>query len=640
MPKSEQVRGFSRLNTDSTPSHLDPSEVAILENMIYDKGDRLIIREGSSVYKTNTQFGSSAFVKSAKDVDYGDGAGAFEFFAYTDGTLAYNTVSSYTDETTTFTEVDSILAATPALNTTSTANRCLEVLNRKLYITDETQNFYSVDSTKALSLVPDPTGFHFELTVGSAVAATVNAEYEDDDDTSRTFVVTETKVTTVGTTLKLRQTAGSTRPTTGGTDNLSKTSGTGDASIAYTAITYPEKFINCSIHEGRVLLISDAGRIYWSAINNGRDLTGSDTSFVDYGLHDSLSVTHATPFKRSTLITLNNNALARSSVGTMLGFRNPDSASLDTRDGLIRFQRESGSLGFLGRSAREIGNDGIGLTRNGFVTFSAVQANEEFGITDSNIISGTIQNLIKKIDWTKADQAISTVDLSNQRYMCAVPLATTTYNDTVFVYDYKNSVPPARDRNPIYKWSVFVYNLGSTEIVSMFTLRNIPFLSTSDGRIIQLNKAGTYTDEDGNYTSRLKTKSFDGGDKSINKSYDVTGHFLVGTTTSNVKAYGVSDEQSIRTNYKGSNYSTIALTPRALDISDWSDDADEIWTDSTFDVWENSLAEEISVRIGEGLMVGQEFALDIINDEGGKLWGMTGLTVVMQGDSQYGDHRP
>lgn len=74
--------------------------------------------------------------------------------------------------------------------------------------------------------------------------ATHGAIYQDDDDPTRQFRVEITKVSGDGSTLlRTTQIAGTSIPTIGGADTLSLVSGTGDATIAYTGISF-EKYSN------------------------------------------------------------------------------------------------------------------------------------------------------------------------------------------------------------------------------------------------------------------------------------------------------------------------------------------------------------------------------------------------------------
>ncbi len=86
--------------------------------------------------------------------------------------------------------------------------------------------------------------------------ASIGAVYSDDDDATRRFRVLEAKVSADGSTLlTTEQIAGSTVPTTGGADNLSLVSGTGDADIAYTGVRF-EKYMDL---QNDVSVVNGAG---------------------------------------------------------------------------------------------------------------------------------------------------------------------------------------------------------------------------------------------------------------------------------------------------------------------------------------------------------------------------------------------
>lgn len=630
------VKGFSRLNTVSVSSHQEDNEIRVLENMIWEGDNTVRIRDGTQLYKTNAQWGSNP-VREAADIDFG--TGAYELYSLNNGKLYYNQVSAYTDSTTTFTEINGVTGTSPALNNTTTAKVFFNVLNDKCFITDETQNSYYVDNSLNLKLNKDPEGFSFELTVGAATAASVNATYTDDDDSTRIFTITEDKTGGTGTTLTLRQTAGSTRPTTGGTDSLTKTSGTGDASISYTAINYPENFISSFIHEGRLFLISDLGFIYYSEINNGLDLDGAGSSFVQYGLEDSLKVSNAVNFKRTTILTAENSNLRRSSLGTILGYRKP-SSSADTRDGLIRLRREAKNLGIIGRSAQEVGNSFIGLTRAGFISAGGLDSNEEFGLNDISFLSKDIHSLINKIDWSESDKIVSTVDLENQRYWCAVPFNTTNFNTTVFVYDFRHSTPADRNREASHKWSVYSFNYGGDEIVSLFTLRNKPYLGLSDGTIMEGEIENYYLDNNESYVTRFESKSFDFDARHAFKRFqDLWIDFTIKEELS-LDIIAVTDEQNLSRDYKNAIWSNITLTPRRLQGLTWGEKLLTKWGNSLFESWDKQTAEELTIKRHEGLKKGIQTSIKISDTTGGKYWGVSGLTITAAPWSKVSDQRP
>lgn len=629
------IRGFSRVNTDGVSSLLDKSEIRELENMRWGSSDSVVIRDGSTLYKSNAQYGSSVHVVTARDIDFGDGTGPYEFFALSDGKLAYNNISTYVNSATSFTTLT-------GLSTSSSAQRALAILNRRLYITDESGTSYYVDSSKTLKVNQDPLGFYFTLTVDAAVAATVDAVYSDDDAPTQTYIVTETKATTVGITLKIRQLTGDARPVTTGASALTKVSGTGDSAIAFTAITYPEKYISCGVHEGRLALISDAGTVYLSEVNNGLDLDGAGTGDFTYGLEDSLTVTNIVPFKRSSLISLENTSLSKYGLASITGYLIPTGTS-DTREGVIRIRKESKTLGFVGRSAQEVGNSGIGLTRaSGFISFSSLDVNADFGLTDNESISDTIKAIVDNIDWTQSDNIASTVDSKNQLYMCAVPLTTSTRLNYVLVFDYKRSVAATRDRAAINKWSIFSYNIGESDIKSLFSLRDKVFIGTSDGRIVEINVPDTYTDVDGAYVSHFRSKAVDADDKSSLKEFTrAYAHLLIGEDSIPLKILPIIDGEVIYRNYLGASLADVTVNPREIGISYWTDSESDVWTNSYYDVWESQYATEITVDVTEGLYQGQEAALMIENVEGGKFWGITGITFEYLGDvADQSDHRP
>lgn len=636
----ESVKGFSKLNTDGVSSHLDKSELRVLENMVWTGENTVQIRLGSSLYKAagQTGWGSSPVIAAVDfDLDGADvGDGAKELYALKNGELFLNVVDNYVNSSTNFTRINGINGSTPALNTSTTNKVFFAVLNNVGFITDETQNFYSFNKDAVLSLVPDPDGFSFEMTVASGVTASVGATYSE-ASSDRKYYVTEAKVS--GTTvLKVRQTAGTVRP--GVTGTLNKTSGTGTDPISFTGVTYPEKFIACTVFNGRIFLLSNLGYFYLSQINAGTILTGADTDFIQVGLEDSLKITNLVPFKRGLVITSENAALRKQALSVLTGYRIYSLSTPDIVDGIFKNQRESKMLGVVGESGQEVGNGFIGLTKNGFISFSALDANTEFGLVDGSYISRDIQNLLNRVNWKYSNKIVSAVDLDNQRYLCAVPLDGNTQNNAIFVYDFKNSIQATANTAAMHKWSVFAYSLGENYINNIFTIRGKPYLAVTNGSIIETEVANTYLDSGLSYISQFETKANDFGDRSTVKQFQDIYVDLLVSEEMKLQIYGIRDEQVLSKDFLGKQSELRTIIPKTLSLDEWTDDSDDVWTTSPFDVWERPTAEEYSFHLGDIAQNGIQLSIRVRDSIGGKFWGATGYSLVVEEDGELADTRP
>jgi hypothetical protein len=634
-PVRSSIKGFSNLNTESIGSHLGDNELRVLENMVYSGRGIILKRKGLYLYKSNAQWGSSVKVVSGVDFDL-TASDPREIYALSDGRL-YHCEVSQLDSEASYTEVLSAAAvpATPALLAGESVY--MEVINNKISITDGSPHRYYLDSALTLKLAPDPLGYFFEVTVLSAAAATTGAVYTNG---TLTFKVHETKVTTDGTTLKLRQSGGDYRAASTGT--LTRTSGTGDATIAYTAITYVENYIAQGTHEGRLVLLSDAGILYLSATNNILDMDGDDTTYFEYSKEDSMIVKGVTSFKRATVITSSNQALRRAAISTLTGYRRYNETLAERNEGLFKIQRESNFLGVLGRSGAEVGNGFIGLTKNGFIGFSALDANSEFGIVDIDYISTDIQALVNRVNWNFSDEIIGAVDLDNQRYMCAVPLDSNELCNVVFVYDFKHSTQKTTFTPAQHMWSVFAYQLGDEYISTMFTIRGKVFIADTAGNIYETEADNVYTDNGEFYPCQFVTKSFDRDDVISKKQWaTIAPHLLVFDEDNfNIQIYGIVDENLLDVDpVTLENLDDVDAIPYALVIAPWSLDDEDVWTNSPFDVWEAEWATELIIPLNDGIMDGRQCAVMVRDRGSATKWGASGVSIVSIDYTDYADTR-
>lgn len=637
-PTKKNVKGFSRLNTEGVSSQLDDSEVTVLENMVWSGFNTVEKRKGISLYKTNAQWGPSTKVIAAVDFDL-NGAGAKELYALSNGKLFYTDIAT-TPTTATYTEINSIGGSSPAL---ALNNRVyLKVLNNKCFVIDKSANIYYVADDMSLNLVADPDGYEFFMTVGSSVAVTVGDIYEDDDDVTRTYYITQTKVSGTGTTISLRQLTGSLRPVTSGLANLSGVDidPGSDANVPFTAISYVETYIALAVHEGRLVAISNLGAAYLSATNDGTDLNGVDSTFFQYAKDDSLTVTNIVGFKRTSVITASNQELKRSSISTLTGYRRYDTNFAQLTDGVFKIQKESNFLGVVGRSGAEVGNSFIGLTKNGFISFSSIDSNNEFGIVDSNYISNEIQKLINRINWEASDNIIAAVDYDNQRYYCAVPMDSSTEANVVFIYDFKHSSNKTVFTTALHKWSIAAYSLDDESISSMFTIRGKVFIGDTAGNIHETDVA-SYTDNGNTYPSQIMTKAFDFDNTDTVKHFDrIVPHLLLNTANPiNLQISAVIDQHVVTKDFLGVSIDSATITPHPLALDVWSLEEEDIWTISPFDIWEYSFASEILVPFQAIEFEGTKIAVRIRDIDGSNYWGASGITIQATDYGEYVDNR-
>lgn len=638
-PTKVVVKGFSRLNTEGVSSQLDNSELRVLENMVWTGFNTIEKRKGISLYKTNDQWTSANKVIAAIDFDLND-TGATELYALSNGKLFY-TDSNTSPNTTTYTEVLSIAAASPAL---ALNNRVyFKVLNNKCFVTDGGYNIYYVDDDMNLYLVADPDGYAFYMDVDASVAVTVGDIYEDDDDTTRTFYVVETKTTAIGTSIQLRQLTGATRPELGGAEQLTFVSGDAgsDATVAFTSIDFVENYVALAVHEGRLVALSDLGAAYLSATNDGTDLNGVDSTFFQYAKDDSLTVTNIVGFKRTSVITASNQDLRRSSISTLTGYRRYDTTFSQLVDGVFKIQKESNFLGVVGRSGAEVGNSFIGLTKNGFISFASINSNNEFGIVDSGYISREIQQITNRINWTYSDKIIATVDFDNQRYYCAAPVDASTEANVVFIYDFKHSNQKTSFTEASHKWSVASYVLDdAATISSMFTIRGKVFIGDSLGRVYETD-SDTYTDNGNNYPSQFVTKAFDLDTPDTVKHFDrISPHLLVNSTSPvDLQITTIVDENVLIKDFLNLTFDEVAATPHELDIEEWSEEDSDIWTTSPFDIWEYDFARELIVPLEDIPYEGRQIALRVRDLDGSTYWGATGVSLTATDYADYNDNR-
>lgn len=633
--------GYSRFNSRAKPPTLDDSELTNLENMVYVSTGDIEIRSGSVTFKSNVQWGEVAVIEG-KGYELDD-AGAEIGSILEDGRFFYIPVASYSDDPRTifnasglWTEINGISGGN--LLDGSNKNQVFwETVNNRNFFSDGTNQITYFGEDHVPHSVPDPAGFEITLTVDAAVAATLDAVYTDG---TRTFNVEVNKITTEGTELVLKQLTGDGRASDTGT--LTLDSGTGDASIPYTATTYSENFVCLSNINGRLVALSDIGRLWISETNDGTDFNGPQAERLEYGKEDGLTVTDAFPFTRSVIIDLTNQELQKSAAATLTGNIRPDPAIISQQnpEDFFRIQRESNRISIYGRSGQEVNQGFVGLSRDGFIFVNSQDARREFGINNRESISNPIQNIVNRVNFSLSDNIRSTIDEANQRYLCAVPASEDDLNTLVFMYDFDNSTFASANKAAIHKWGLFTYNLDGAGITSIFTIFGVPFLGLSDGRIIQTEVADVYTDPNGAYKSGFATKAFDFGFRSYYKTVDIASLDLVLDSKMKLDIYAVIDEFARTRDYNGQLTRSKLVTPIALDSEDvWTREDSDIWTANPLDVWGRTSAERYTFTASKSLPKFQELSLIVENVEGGKRWGSYGFEILADISDEYHDGR-
>lgn len=649
MPKERgltaKVTGFSRLNTKSRPPNLDDTELTNLENMVYTSDGSIEIRNGSALFKSNEQWGEVPVIEG-KGYELNE-TGAEIMSIVEDGRVFYIKIADYSSNprvnfmpSKDWIEVPGV-SGSSFLSVTDKNKVFCEVINNRVFFTDGTNQIKFYGDDHLINVVQDPAGYEVTATIADTINAALDAEYEDAADPTRKFFISVNKVSGDGnTTLTIRQVEGLTRPDPIGTLNL--VNGTGDASISYTDLEAPETFVALSNISGRLVALSNEGRLWISETNDGTDFNGPQAERLEYGKEDGLSVTDAFAFARSVILNLSNEELQKASSASLTGNIRPDPNIIGQQnpEDFFKVQRESRTIGLFGRSGQEIDKGFIGLSREGFVFVSTQDARREFGINNTESLSTPISNVVNRINYSLANQVRSTVDDVNQRYLCAVPASESSLNTLVFMYDFDNSTFAVANKAPVHKWSLFTYSLDGAGITSIFTIFGVPFLGLSDGRIVQTEVEDLYTDTQNAYRSSFTTKAFDFGVRHRYKTMDVLLLDLILDNRMRLNIFPVIDEFGRQRDYDGCLNSDKLVTPIALDTEDlWTREDGDIWTSNPLDIWGRISAERYSYMGAKSIEKFQEMALVVINDEGGKRWGAYGLELIATGEDEYHDGR-
>ena len=423
-------------------------------------------------------------------------------------------------------------------------------INNTFVIVDGSSNMYSWDGTdNQLHLVADPTTFTLTYTVASSTAA-INDVYSDAADNTRTFVVKAG--ITAETTLTLRQTGGETR--TAQTGTLNRDTGSGSATIAFTAYTASDTYEEINLYKRRAFVVSNEGNIFTSISRVPTNFTGAGSGNLEIDVIEGLKVSNFIPFKRGAVITTEDKVTEKFNISTLTGFKFFEATVAGSEVGQFKVERESKLNGFVGRSGQELGNVMIGLTRNGFIGFSGEISNE-FGLTAEGSLSDPIRDQVKNINFAAADQIFSVVDTINKRYYCACPLFDSTEADIIFAYDY------ARNEDGFNRWSV--WSTAFSNIRGMFVLKNAVHVADSDGNVHEMMKDDVFTDNGLAYTSRFESAAIGSNTSMVDKDLkSVYVDFIIPAVEQEVTMYSKLDGHIIFKNPHDTQIPKIKLKPR------------------------------------------------------------------------------
>lgn len=611
----EVIRGFTNVNTSKNPKHLRQDQLSVAINMEWTSENEVYVRRGSVKTRDNTNWPTSYRIDGTTFKTRG-AAYYYEISFIADGTIWYirSDDANFANANAPMTEIKSSGDTSPAL--AANLKVSFDGINNKLILSDGSSNLYWWDgSDNKLHLIVDPTDFEITYT-GTGIDATIGDIYSDAADATRKFVVKATVA--ASTTVVVRQTAGATR--TAATGTLNRDSGAGDMTIAFTAVSYSDTFEEVKLYKRRAFAVSNEGNIYVSISRNGTNFTGAGSGRLEIDVIEGLVVSNFIPFKRGGVITTEDKLVEKFSISTLTGFKFFDATVAGSEVGQFKVERESKIHGFIGRSGQEIGNTVIGLTKNGFISFNG-EVTLEFGLQEQGTLSDPIKDQIKNINFSAADKVYSTVDITNQRYLCAVPLFDSTEANAIFAYDYGKS----SDGNP--RWSIWFFSFD--EIAGLFNLKTSVYASDLSGNTYQLTVDGVYTDNEEGYVPRIESAALGGDSSMITKNWKaVWVDFKVPGQDQKVTIYSKLDGQVIMDSPTGKAIQEVELKARSNNGAIISD---HTFIDTTTFIEDSSYASDTQISHrglgGKGLVE----QIGIVSSEIGANWGITGLMLEYEG---------
>lgn len=503
--------GVLNVETAKDPDQLTLGQLSKSFNMEFIGDDDLYVRRGFELYRDKSIFNNIPVIDSCTFKKRNDNF-YYEIYFLQNGEVSYtrSDAGDFNSTTPTLTEITSPANTSPALGGTLEKVSYTKINDTLSVVFGSNEIYYFDGSSNQFSLTPDPVDFRISFTVLDAVNAVIDDVYTEG---GATLLITSTKASGDGSlTVQARQTGGTARPSTSGT--LTKSSGTGDATVAYSAVEYSDTLEEISLYKRRAVAVSNEGNIFLSNSRNPKIFNGDTSGFLEFDVIEGLKASNFVNFKRGAAITTEDVLTERFSLHTLTGFRF-GSSTIDA--GIFKAERESEVHGMIGRSAAEIGNTIIGLTRNGFISFGG-NISSEFGLTDQETLSKPIRDQIKLINFAKADKIKAVIDTVEQRYICIVPMFESERANRIFVYEYgKTSKPQPPTWRTWHKWNF--WTLAFEEIASVFTLINDVCVSDYDGNIYKFSRSGNYQDNGVDYSSRIETGSYAENTELIDKDF-------------------------------------------------------------------------------------------------------------------------
>lgn len=203
----------------------------------------------------------------------------------------------------------------------------------------------------------------------------------------------------------------------------------------------------------RLWFLTSTSELRGSNINDPSDFTSGNAWNVLIGDNDGTTTRSMIVWGRSIVITKSDTVTNRRIMYKLQGF----STSTFRVDKM--FGNEKSPVGFVGKSAVEIGNDVIGLTYDGFVAVSAVDTFQEAAL---NSLSTDIDDIIQRINFNNGEVITAIYDLETKQYMCAVPLDNDPYNTIILIYDIRSKRWGYYNNWPVLN---FFYVKGKTAFV-------------------------------------------------------------------------------------------------------------------------------------------------------------------------------
>lgn len=504
----QAISGILNLETAKDPDQLVLGQLSRAFNMEYIGDSDIYVRRGGTLYRDKSIF-SGAIPIAVTTFKTRDESFYREIYFLDNGKVFYvnSNAADFASQTPALTEINSPTNTSPAFGGAVT-RVSFDKINNILSAVFGTQDICYYDGTvNRFKLTPDPLVFRMTITIGNAVNASLDAVYNDAGGLFQLKVM-DNKVSGDGVlALSTRQISGTARPSASGT--LTKVSGTGDSSIPYTAVSYSDTFEEISIYKRRATVVSNEGNVYLSNSRNPIIFDGATSGNLEFDVIEGFKVTNLIPFKRGAVITTGDEVIQRFSLTTLTGYRFSEDAFAE---GQFKAERESEVDGMIGRSAVEIGNTVIGLTRNGFIGYTG-EISDEFGLTAQNTLSKPIRDQIENINFAASSQIFAVVDTVNQRYLCAVPLYESTVANAVFVYEYGKSIDPNYP-----KWNIWTFGFGN--IKSLSVLVNKLYVGDEEGNIHLQGVDGVFLDSGNSYSSRIETGSIGAGTELVDKIFN------------------------------------------------------------------------------------------------------------------------